>query len=205
MYDHGVSDLTAFVLAGGKSTRMGSNKAFLRWGQGTLLTHALQLVGSVAANVWVVGDAKEFAGFGSVVEDVFRNRGPLGGIHAALSRSATELNLMLAVDLPFLRRRFLHYLVERARESGATVTVPRAGGRLQPLCATYHKEFAQRAEQSLQAGKNKIDALFEPGSTRILEEEELALAGFSAGMFRNLNTPEQWHQAQGRPGQAPEF
>jgi len=194
----GVNRITAFVLAGGKSRRMGQDKAFLPWGRETLLSHALKLAGNVAASVHTVGDARKFASYGSVVEDVYRDRGPLGGIHAALSSSNTELNLILAVDLPLLQPKFLHYLVSQADENGATVTVARAGNGWQPLCAVYRREFAAIAEQSLLAGKNKIDPLFAMVKTRVLEEQQLDEQGFSAGMFRNLNTPEELEEARRR-------
>jgi molybdopterin-guanine dinucleotide biosynthesis protein A len=187
--------VTAFVLAGGKSSRMGSDKAFLRLGDETLLSLALKAAGAVAGDVRIVGDAQKFTAFGRVVEDVYRGQGPLGGIHAALSSSVTELNLVLAVDLPFLETEFLKYLLSRAQESKAT-TVPHAGGGLQPLCAIYRRRFAEVAERSLREGKNKIDLLFATVATRVIEEEELVRAGFSAEMFRNLNTPQEWEKAK---------
>ncbi|MFZ0285140.1 MAG: molybdenum cofactor guanylyltransferase [Terriglobales bacterium] len=193
-----MTNLTAFIVAGGKSTRMGSDKAFLPWGNGTLLSHALKLASSVTPNVRIVGDSQKFATFGTVIEDIYRDRGPLGGIHAALSSTATDLNLMLAVDLPLIESQFLQFLMERARSGDATVTVPRAGGVSQPLCAIYRREFLPVAEQSLKAGKNKIDALFAQVRTRIVEESEFTRAGFSTAMFRNLNTPEEWREESGR-------
>ena len=201
MYDRRVKDriklgVTAFVLAGGKSSRMGSDKAFLRLGDETLLSQALKLAGNVAEAVWIVGDAKKFAAFGRVVEDVYRDRGPLGGIHAALSGSTTELNLMLAVDLPFVTQKLLQYMLSRALESGAMVTVPRTGSGVQPLCAVYRRGFAEVAEQSLLEGKNKIDSLFARVETCVIEESELVRAGFSEQMFRNLNTPEELEKAK---------
>lgn len=188
--------VTAFVLAGGKSSRMGSDKAFLRFGDETLLSQALQVAGTVAGEVRIVGDARKFAAFGRVVEDVYRDRGPLGGIHGALSTSATEWNLMLAVDLPFVGPKLLEYVLLRARESGAMVTVPGAGGGLQPLCAVYRRGFAEVAEHSLRDGKNKIDPLFEKVRTCVIDEDELVRSGFSAEMFRNLNTPEELEKAR---------
>jgi molybdopterin-guanine dinucleotide biosynthesis protein A len=189
-------DVTTFVLAGGKSSRMGSDKAFLRLGDETLLAHAMKLAGVVAKEVHIVGDAAKFAAFGQVVEDVYRDRGPLGGIHGALSSSMTPLNLMLAVDLPFVIAKFLEYLLSRARESGAMVTLPRADGGLQPLCGVYQRGFVEVAEQSLRDGKNKIDSLFKRVETCVIEEDELLRAGFSVEMFRNLNTPQELEQAR---------
>jgi molybdenum cofactor guanylyltransferase len=191
------SGVTVFVLAGGKSSRMGSDKAFLRLGAETLLSQALKTAGAVAREVRIVGDANKFQAFGQVVEDVYRERGPLGGIHAALSSTTTDLNLMLAVDLPFVGPKFLEYLLSRARESGATVTVPRAGSGLQPLCAAYQRGFAQVAEPALRDGKNKIDSLFAGVTACVIEENELLRAGFSVEMFRNLNTPEEFETAKG--------
>jgi len=190
------SEITTFVLAGGKSTRMGSDKAFLELGGRTLLARTLDLAASIGSPVKIVGEPTKFAHFGSVVQDIYQERGPLGAIQAALVSTTTELNLMLAVDQPFLRPEFLRYLISRARESSAVVTVPRALGGLQPLCAVYRKGFLERAERSLGAGKNKIDALFAEVETRVIDENELRNAGFGDEMFRNVNMPDDWESAQ---------
>jgi molybdopterin-guanine dinucleotide biosynthesis protein A len=199
MYHQSVGDVTAFVLAGGKSTRMGADKAFLELGGRTLLARTLELARSVAPEVRIVGGVSaKFAPFSNTVEDVYRDRGPLGGIHAALATSKTELNLMLAVDLPFVEARLLEYLIAQARASGAVVTVPRAAGGLQPLCAVYRREFAAVAARSLQKGQNKIDALFAQVETRVLGEKEIASLGLPETMFQNLNTPDDWSAADQR-------
>jgi len=110
---------------------------------------------------------------------------------------------MLAVDLPFLQARFLHYLADEARAANAVVTVPKAAGGLQPLCAVYRREFGLVAEQALSAGRNKIDTLFGRVAVRIIEEGELVRFAFPATMFDNLNTREEWEQARRRPGVEP--
>ncbi len=187
---------TAFVLAGGKSTRMGTDKAFLRWGNETLLQRMLQLTRSVTSEVCIVGDATKFCPFAPTIEDSFRDQGPLGGIHAALCSSKSDLNLIVAVDLPFVTAAFLKYLSGRAQESEAIVIVPRAAERLQPLCAVYRRQFAAVAEESLKRQKNKIDPLFSMVSTRVIEAREMTAAGFSPEMFRNVNTPEDMEEAK---------
>ena len=194
--DGPLPDVAAFILAGGKSTRMGADKAFVALDGRTLLARALELARSTTADVRIVGDPAKFAEFGPVVEDVFRECGPLGGIHAALRASSAELNLMLAVDVPFVSPALLEFLIARARGSAALVTVARAGGRWQPLCAVYRREFAEAAEKALQSGRHKIDALFDTVWTLAVAEEELEAAGFAAGMFRNLNTREEVEAAR---------
>jgi molybdopterin-guanine dinucleotide biosynthesis protein A len=185
-----MSDLSGFVLAGGRSSRMGSDKAFLQFDGRTLLARALDRLCAVAPEVRIVGPHAKFGAYGAVVEDVYTGRGPLAGIHAALSSSTRELNLVLAVDLPFITESLLRFLVEQARASDAVVTVPRIAGGFQPLCAVYRRRFVSVTAAALEAGKNKIDALFTAATTRVLEEPELSRFAFGAAMFENLNTPE---------------
>jgi molybdopterin-guanine dinucleotide biosynthesis protein A len=175
---------------------MGQDKAFLQLGGRTLLAHALERAQAATGNAWIVGSTEKFAAFGPVVEDVYPGRGPLAGIHAALSGTRTQLNLITAVDMPFLQIDFLKYLIIQASACHAAVVVPRAGGGLQPLCAVYRKDFAQVAQRSLTAGKNKIDTLFSDVPTLVIEQAELERSGFMQDMFRNLNTEQDWQEAQ---------
>jgi molybdopterin-guanine dinucleotide biosynthesis protein A len=195
VYHHGVESITGFVLAGGKSSRMGQDKAFLRLNEQTLLARALELVRSATGSSVIVGGTKKFAGLGSVVEDIFPGQGPLAGIHAALAGSSTDLNLVLAVDMPFVETGFLTYLVSQARKNTEIAVVPMAGGRLQPLCAIYRKNFAAVAEKALRVGENKIGSLFADIKTRVIESVQLERAGFDQAMFRNLNTEQDWKEA----------
>src|SRR5512146_799952 len=98
------SDVTAFILAGGRSERMGQDKATMRLASGrTLLENALAVTGTIAGQVGIVGPRQKYAAHawvGEIVEDAFPDRGPLAGIHAALAKTTTEWNVILAVDLP---------------------------------------------------------------------------------------------------------
>lgn len=199
MYHHGVDSVTGFVLAGGKSSRMGQDKAFMQLGGRTLLAHALERAQAATGNAWIVGSKEKFSAFGPVVEDVYSGRGPLAGIQAALAGTRTELNLITALDMPFLKLDFLKYLINRARASPAAVVLPRAGGGWQPLCAVYRRDFAEVAQRSLSAGKNKVDALFAEVQTLVLDQTELEREGFGEEMFRNLNTKQDWQEAKQKP------
>jgi len=201
-----------FVLAGGKSSRMGAgtdrDKVFLEFGGQTLLDRALAVMGTACDRVAIVGDPAKFTKHGSstqgsskyesVVADIFPGCGPLAGIHAALVHSSAELNLMLAVDMPFVSTELLAFLFAAAEEDDAIATVPRTGKGLQPLCAVYRRDFSTVAEQALRAGKYKIDAAFSNVSVRVIEEGELAAAGFSEQSFFNVNTPQDRLTAEGR-------
>jgi len=188
--------VAGFVLAGGKSVRMGQDKAFVTWEGSTLLNRALEATQAVASVACIVGAREKFAPYGSVVEDVFRDRGPLGGIHAALSATDQELNLILAVDLPLVTPALLSFLIECAQDERNVATVPRLDAGWEPLCAVYRREFAEVAEGALKRGQNAIHRLLEDeiersgvrSGIRAIEERELVSAGFPALMFRNINT-----------------
>lgn len=184
-----------FLLAGGKSSRMGTDKAFLDFGGETLLRRALGVLKTACGSVKIIGDPAKFTSAGPVIADVFPGCGPLAGIHAALAASQSELNAILAVDMPFVSAEVVSFLLAVAEDSGAIVTVPRTRAGFQPLCAVYRREFAFTAEQALRAGNYKIDATFAGVRLRIVEQPELAAAGFSEKNFLNINTPEDRHAA----------
>jgi molybdopterin-guanine dinucleotide biosynthesis protein A len=189
-----------FILAGGKSTRMGADKSFLEFDGQTLLERALTLTTKVCDRVTIVGDPAKFANYkaDSVIADIFPGCGPLAGIHTALVHTSCELNLMLAVDMPFVSPELLSFLLAAATSNAALVTVPRVKDGLQPLCAVYRRDFAGVAEQALRAGKYKIDAAFPDVLTKVIEDDELASAGFSARSFFNMNTPQDRLASEGR-------
>lgn len=192
---------TAFILAGGRSSRMGTDKAFLRLGGLTLLEHAIALAKEVCDKVVLVGDKQRLRPYGWVVQDKFEGRGPLAGIQAALSsESARFTNLILSVDMPAIPGKFLKCLLKKSQDSMAQVTVPRSGGRFQTLCAVYRQEFAAIAEQALRENRNKVDSLFPGVSVEVIEEDELKTLGFTATIFDNVNTPGDWQRMQQRFG-----
>jgi molybdopterin-guanine dinucleotide biosynthesis protein A len=189
-----------FILAGGQSSRMGTEKAFLQFRGCTLLGRAIAALRPLC-DVAIVGDPAKFSPYGTVIEDVYPRRGPLAGIHAALTHSSAELNLVLAVDMPFVSPDLLAFLFASAASTDALVTVPHSARGFQPLCAVYRRPFATAAEQALKAGKNKIDALFAAIPVRVIEGEELVSAGFSDQVFVNLNTPEDLQTKWSGPDQ----
>jgi molybdopterin-guanine dinucleotide biosynthesis protein A len=104
--------------------------------------------------------------------------------------------MMLAVDMPFVTRQLLKFLFDVASNDDAIVTVPRTVRGLQPLCAVYRRDFAAVAEESLKAGRYKVDAAFVSLPLRIIDESELAGAGFAEKSFFNVNTPQDRRNAE---------
>jgi len=188
-----VQNATAFILAGGKSSRMGEDKAFLRLHGKTLLEIAHGLVSGACGKVSIVGDRARFGP--DAIEDIYPDSGPLGGIHAALAATKSDLNLVIAVDTPFLEPKFLRWMLHRAATTPSIVTVPRLASGFQPLCAVYRRSFKAFAEEALKAGKFKIDPLYEKVRTQTVTEAELNHLAFDLRMFDNLNTRAEFDRA----------
>lgn len=181
---------------------MGQDKAAIPLNGRTLLEHALAALREVCREVAILGRHELYGTVVPVYEDIFPGCGPLGGIHAALSNSQTQFNLIIAVDTPFLAPAFLSYLAERAINSGSAVTTPEINDYTQPLCTVYSLDFLPIAEQALRQGNYKIVPLFPQGRTLVVKERELRQFAFAADMFENLNTPEDLARARRRfPGQ----
>lgn len=196
--------MSIFVLAGGRSSRMGSDKALLVLGQQNLLQLALEK--ARALGVWpvIVGARDKYAQYGEVIEDVIPGCGPLSGIHAALCATQTEFNLILSVDMPLMTAEFLRWLLQVARASDEMAIVPQAEGRNQPLCTVYKTAARDVVENALQLGEYKVNRLFALLPTRFVAESEWFGAGFSPNIFRNINTPGEFEALAGEVTEAPQ-
>ena len=191
-YDDGVDNASIFVLAGGRSSRMGSDKALLSLGGINLLQRALGAAKEASPSTQIVGNPKHYAQYGDVIDDVIPGCGPLGGIHAALGATHAGLNLILSVDMPLMTPDFLRWLLQIAASCDELAIVPKAQGRTQPLCSVFRRPALTEVERALRAGQYKVDRLFSVLPTRFIAESEWRAAGFSPDIFRNVNTPEEY-------------
>jgi molybdopterin-guanine dinucleotide biosynthesis protein A len=169
---------------------MGTDKALLRLGGGkNLLQLALGTAKAISPTPIIVGSRERYSSYGEVVEDEFADCGPLGGVHAALGATTTDLNLVLSVDMPLMTSDYLRWLVQVGGSSKELAVVPEAHGRLQSLCATYRRPSRCVIERALKQQNFKMEGIFTLISTRYIRETELEAAGFSSTIFSNINTP----------------
>lgn len=186
-----------YVLAGGKSLRMGEDKALLPFGSRPLGVWMAERVRQVCGNVAVVGDPAQYARWGfPVVQDRFEDSGPLGGIHAALTDSDAELNLMVGCDMPYLAPEFLQWLLEMAGKTEADAVVPvSAEYGYEPLCAVYKAGCLTPMEQALRAGRRRISEVFAHLRMEAIPPGEWQAYDPQGRLFRNLNTREEYERA----------
>ena len=191
-------NLTVQIMAGGKSTRMGQDKAGVLLDGRTLLDRALERWKDFGNGMQLsVGPGERSAmapeGVRAVI-DIYPERGPLGGLHAGLQACQTELLLLVAVDSPFVTEELAEALVNMSESSSADAYVYSLDGRPEPLFGLYRKSCLPAAEELLRAGENKMGLLLCRVDTAYL---------FGAGkqrFFLNLNTPEELAQAQSKTG-----
>jgi len=190
-------DAEAFILAGGRSSRMGRDKALLRLGEKTFVERISDALRSlVGERIKVVGArSAEASGGLPIVEDIYKERGALGGLHAAFAHAQREWVFVIACDLPFTTGKLLARLAALRENFEAVVPVQR-DGRLQPLCAVYRRVPCLReAEKLIEVGELRPRVLLGQVRTRRVTPEEWSDLEGAEAFFVNVNTPEEFARA----------
>ena len=158
------SEVGGYVLAGGKSSRMGFDKAGLELAGKPLVLHAVTKLRRVCRDVHILSNRPELGGFAPLVEDLHAGCGPLSGIEAALDHSKFDWNLFLPVDVPFLPSAFLDWwvrLVQRRQKDGVRVAIFTVGGYPQPALCMLHQDVRPYVKLAMARGEFKLFPLFE--------------------------------------------
>jgi len=167
-----LAETTAIILAGGKSSRMGVDKAMLLVnGQPMIEKIARQLDGFFSQILISANDVEKYAFLGyNVVPDKMPGQGPLMGIASALRDSANELNFVVACDIPYIDLAFVENMLIEAVESQADIVIPiRPDGKYEPLFAVYHQSSLRAIDEVLSSGGRKISETFSRCRTRYTE------------------------------------
>lgn len=199
-----MTDVVAFVMAGGRSTRMGADKALLPWGRTTLLDHAASLLHAVSGDVRVLcGPEPRYEGHGHAVvtdhaadapaDSEGAGAGPLAGLLAALRSAAGRHALILAVDLPLVTAEVLAALAAARGQGDAVVPVTARGP--EPLCAVYSPSCAEAVARRLAAGERRMTSFWPDVRVRRFEAAELARFGDPDRLFLNVNAPADYAAA----------
>lgn len=192
------SETAGIILAGGRSRRMGQDKGRLPFGGTTLLAWVIRRVALACRPVIVVArTASDYPGSGAtVIADQWPDAGPLGGLYTGLSAVDTTNAAVVACDLPFVQPALLAGLTGLA--SGWDAVVPLVSGRMQPLCAVYHRAVAQTAETMLRRGDRSVRQLLAQPDLRVrqVSAEELRVWDPELQSFANINTPDDYERAR---------
>jgi molybdopterin-guanine dinucleotide biosynthesis protein A len=187
-----MDERAGYVLVGGKSSRLGTDKALLDFEGKPLVARVAEAVRSAAGRVTIVGENKKYGHLGlRVIPDPVENFGPLAGLLAALEDSESPWNLVTACDMPYLDARFLSFLFEEAQAAVADILLPvDSEGNPEPLCAVYSLEARSTIRRRVEQGVHKITRAFEGLRVDELAPDRYARFDPEGRIFTNLNTLE---------------
>ena len=163
-------NVTGLILAGGQSTRFGSDKARHILQERPLIAHVYDALSTAADSVFLStgSSSKRYGLPATPIMDLRPQCGPLGGIHAGLVQIDTPWLLVAACDIPFIQPSDFAKLLE-ARSSEVDLVVARASGRLHPTCACYNKRLLQRVEAQIDAGECALHALLDAARMKVVD------------------------------------
>lgn len=191
--------LTLCVQAGGKSSRMGVDKALLDFGGKPLIQHVLARLGSLAQEMIITTNRPEgyrFLGL-PLIPDLIPDRGALGGLYTALSAASHPLVAVVACDMPFASPKILGTCRDfLLTDPDLDAVIPRTKHGLEPLHAVYRRETCQPAiKAAINAGKWKVISWHEDVNVRVLPPHATGSQNQQDLVFWNLNTPEDFAAA----------
>jgi len=159
--------ISGYVLAGGRSSRMGRDKALIALAGRPLIEHSVTKLRRICADVHILSNDPVLASFAPVVPDIHPNCGPIGGIEAALAHSGHDWNLFLPVDMPLLPTALLSHWIANALDGASPgggrpgIRIFTAGGRPQPGLCLIHRAIAPLITRALDREEFALISVFE--------------------------------------------
>ena len=184
-------DITGIILAGGKSSRMGADKGFLKLNNKSFVHHIIDALKPLVSNILIVSDNTNYDRFGCTrVEDIVKHAGPMAGIHSGLTHSKTKYNLVLSCDIPLIKTEVLELLIEHVDEISEIIQIESQGNAM-PLIALYKKTCAGRFFSLLQNNERRLQQAVNQCTVKTIK---LDMADHKA--TTNVNTKTEFKRIQ---------
>lgn len=180
-------DVTGIILAGGKSSRMGTDKGLQELCGKPLISYSIRLLSELCSTIIISSSSDAYKSFGyKTVADEIPGIGPMGGVFSVLKQSKTDKNLVLSCDLPFVSKELLLFILKNSE--GYQVAVPWEGDQhYEPLCGFYHLSVLEQMQGFIQNGNYKLPDLFKEISiNRLVINKELDF--YTEELFLNVNS-----------------
>ena len=193
-------NITAFILAGGLGKRLNTDKALLKLGDRHLIEIIYEKLQRIFPRIFISANNPELYRFLKIdiIPDIKKGIGPLGGLHACLNSSQTEMNFFIGCDMPLINRHFISSFI--ATEFESKILLPKADNYIQYLCGLYRKSCLSIIEDILNAdeasegktGNYSMRNLIAKCGYRLFDVEEHSL--FRSEIFMNINTHEDYEK-----------
>jgi len=193
--------IKAIILAGGKSSRIGQNKdkaqikllnkSLIEW----IISKLISMDSLSKKDIIIVGPKEKYPQYEQVVEDIFPEKGPLGGIFSGLSVSSSQYNLVLGCDMPLLNVEFLQYMREKIDSND--IIIPRYNGTyIEPLCAIYSKKCLKVMEKNIKANILSVRKIFSHLMVKFINDNEIQRFDPEYCSFFNVNFKSDFKKAE---------
>jgi len=181
---------SAAVLVGGKSKRMGKNKALINIGRDSLVEITINKLRPFFQEIILITNKVEsYAHLKfSMASDIYKNCGPLGGIHAALKAASYEFVFVVACDMPFIEPKFVEHIL-KSGDQDSDIVIPRVNDYYEPLHALYSKKCLPAIEACLNRGELKAASILPYVRVKFIEQGEISRFADPLEVFFNVNTP----------------
>lgn len=188
-------DVTGFITAGGRSSRMGIDKAWLEIGGQPIIERIIQALRTVTPTIGIIANTDAYFNLDlPVFADSVQGVGPLEAIRTALSNTSTDRVLLVGCDLPFVTPELFTFLLSVASHRDTVVPLD-AYNRLEPLCAIYCKDSLNIVSDLIESGERKVARLFDLVPTYFVAFDQIRRLEGSHLFFENINTPEDYQRA----------
>jgi molybdenum cofactor guanylyltransferase len=180
-------DITAFVIAGGKSTRFGKDKLLFEYNGIILIEHVLKVLKNIFSNIIIIANEKAKFSYLKipVMPDVIPDIGPIGGVYSALTYSSTEEAFCFAGDMPFLNAEFIKYMITVSGNHDAVI--PYYDNFYEALHAIYTKKCFNHLKDNIEKKNYQLIRIFEKCDIRKISREEIDRFVDPYEVFKNIN------------------
>ena len=186
------NNVTGYILAGGKSSRMGEDKGLLMLNNKPIVLYIIEQMQFVLNNIIIVSDNREYEKYGlEVIPDTIKNCGPAGGILASLKHSKTEFNFIISCDMPFVNKEAISFLLQNT--NGFEIILPVFKGNYEPLFGIYSKSCFEKWEELVHNNENKLLNLANHFELNSIDVDENPV--FGKDFFMNINTKKDLEMA----------
>lgn len=191
-------EANAVLLAGGKSTRFGDDKALIYFQNRPLIEYIYSKLNSFFEKVIIIANNGEYDFLeGAVIKkDIIENKGPLAGIYSGLYYSDKKYNFVVGCDMPFIKEEYFSYLMEKIEEEKPDVLAAEKNGYIEPLAAVYSRDVLPLIKEKIDEDKLRLKSFYDQCTVEVIKEAELRKNFDLERLFFNINYPEDKMKAE---------
>jgi len=184
--------INGYILAGGKSSRMGTDKGLLLFEGKAMIQYVIEQMQAVFSKLVLVSNNPEYEKFGlEVIPDLIKDSGPAGGIYTALKHSKAKLNFIVSCDMPFITKEAIAFIIENTNES--QIVLLENQGKIEPLFGIYSKDCENIWLELIQQNTIKLQKMVSHFNLKTIPVENNEI--FKKSFFNNINTKEDFDNA----------